>query len=326
MIKNRNIDKRAGIEVSKLLGGGLVGAGDITYVYNDVTSEPAKWLLDHDDGGQVASTILQGYNNCVSGRNDVVFFTPESHSQAAALTWAKNMTHLIGLYPDSFMNQRSRIGHSAAVSPLITVSGYGNLMQNIYWMYGSGATTLNLLTVSGERNTFRANHFGGPTAATAADESTFRLVDVECNEVLFDSCFFGLDTIAWTDGAMVKLNGAADRSCRAIFKDCLFVMNADNAQVFFLETLAGMGAGVAFFLNCQFVNIGTALTYAINGAGLGNAKLYFDNNCSFAGCTDIVALAYEAYVLCGGINMSVNQVNTASSKLFNMLATNPDVS
>jgi hypothetical protein len=45
--------------------------------------------------------------------------------------------------------------------------------------------------------------------------------------------------------------------------------------------------------------MGTTLTLAIDGAGLANAQMYFDQNCSFHGVTDIVAAAYEDHVHCG---------------------------
>jgi hypothetical protein len=223
------------------------------------------------------------------------------------------------------MNQRSRITQSAGIAELLTVSGYGNLFANLYFPYGTAATDIKLLNVTGERNSFINCHFL-PSLATALDDAGYILADIACNEGYFENCVFGGDTVAWTNGDCVRLYGAADRSCRVNFRNCIFLMNADNAQVNFLSTVAGMGAGVVTFENCKFINIGTSLTYAIDGAGLGNGQLFFDNQCTFVGCTDIVAVGQEAYVWFGGINMPINQVNTASVALFNGLACHPDVS
>jgi len=234
-----------------------------------------------------------------TGRNDCLLVTPDSHPQADTVTWSKNMTHLIGMFPPALMNQRSRIGHSVTVDPLLNVTGYGNLIANLYFPYGlANATDLTALKIDGERNSFINCHIL-PTDATPLDSANFDLVEVNCNEGYFKDCYFGGDTVAWTNGDMIKLYGATDRSCRVVFDDCIFVMNADNAQVNFIETVAGMGAGLVVFRNCQFINIGTTLTLAIDGAGLGNAKLFFDSRCSFWGCTDVVAAANEASVIWG---------------------------
>jgi hypothetical protein len=195
-------------------------------------------------------------------------------------------------------------------------------------MHGRGsATNLVGLSVTGARNSFIRNHFL-PAHATELDEANYRLVSINASEQYFEKCTFGSDTVAWTNGAMLQLGASGDGGPpRSFFRDCVFYMNADNAQVAFIDAaLAGLGGGLAYFSNCHFINLGSSLTYGILGAGLSNFKLFFDMNCTFAGCTDVVASTYEAYVLCGGVNMAINQVNTASSKLFNMLATNPDVS
>jgi hypothetical protein len=104
-------------------------------------------------------------------------------------------------------------------------------------------------------------------------------------------------------------------------------MKSDNAQAFFIDaSLAACGGGMAMFKGCTFFNIGTSLTYGISGPVSANYHLYFDQTCSFVGVTDITALAYENRVWFGGVNMPINQVNTASVALFNGIACHPDVS
>ncbi len=287
----------------------LQGAGIPTAKIHDTIQ------VAHDE---VKSGATKGQSEQINAK---IFLSPDSHTQAAALTWSADLTHLIGMYPSSRMNQRARIGHSVTLSTLLTVSGFGNLLENLYFMYGlNNATDLNLLTVSGDRNTFRACHFGGPTNATPADESGYDLIRLNCGEVLFDKCTFGLDTIGWTAGDMLRFYGPADRSVRAIFKDCIFLMNADTDAVNFIETTSGQGRGFAFFDNCAFLNNGTSLVYGIDGAGLGNFKIYANISTFFAGCADIVAAAKEAYVLHGHGGWA------SADKLNNLLATNPDVS
>ena len=86
-------------------------------------------------------TISDALINMVTGRNDFAILSLESHTQSAALDWSKNLTHLVGSYPEAMSAQRSRIGHDANFSPLLTVSGYGNLFANLYFMYGRGSAT-----------------------------------------------------------------------------------------------------------------------------------------------------------------------------------------
>ena len=312
---------------ASLINTGIVAPGDVkvvapsggtwaTYYPNIV--EPENYF----------NTIATAEASLRSGMNDVVILAPELHSQAAALTWNVNMAHLIGAHGPGKMNLRSRIGHSANFATLLTVSGYGNSFQNLFFQHGRGsATNLTCLNITGARNSFINCHFGGPMHATEGDTANYTLVNIASAENYFKGCFFGVDTVAWDDGYAVMFGAGGDNSQRTVFEDCIFLMQAAaSPAVHFLGTTAGLGEATAVFLNCHFINSGTALTYAIDGAGMGNFQMYFDNRCSFMGCTDVVALAYEAYVNCGGVNLAVNQVNTASNKLFNMLTTNPDVS
>ena len=288
----------------KLLSAALAdvvpGVGEIHMCARSGAYEPYSYWTDLVDPDRLHTSLLTAEARLTTGRNDVILLTPDNHSQAAAITWDLNCSHLVGMSPKMRMNQRSRIGHSANFAPLLTVSGYGNSFHNLYLMYGrNSATNLNCLTVSGERNAFHYCHFLCGHA-TEADTANFDLVRVNCNEAYFNKCYFGNDTIAWGATDLIELYGASDRSCRVVFEDCIFVMNQDaGADGNFLKTVAGQGEGVAMFLNCQFINTGTAMTLAIDGAGLGNGVLFFDSRCVFYNVTDIVAAAQEAYVICG---------------------------
>ena len=280
---------------------GIVGIADVHICADADGGAPYdywnQWARAEKDVFHTA--LSTAHDATVTGRNDVVLLTPDNHTQTAAITWSRNMTHLVGMYPPQMMNQRSRIGHSADIAAFLTVSGYGNCFANIHLMYGrDGASNLNSLTVSGNRNSFYYCHF--PVYhATPLDQSGFDLVKLNCGEVYFNHCFFGNDTVAWTDGDMIRFYGPADRSTRAIFEDCIFMMNADNNQVNFIETVAGNGAGVSIFKGCTFFNMGTTITLAIDGTGLGNQKFYFDPECAFYGVTDICTNGKDTNILCG---------------------------
>lgn len=256
--------------------------------------------LCHGNRNNFHTDIATAHGLTTSGRNDAVLLSPDNHTQTSAITWSNNMTHLIGMYPPSRMNHRSRITHSENMVPMLTVSGYGNLFANLYFAYGLGdASNLNLLTVSGDRNNFINCHFLCSNA-TELDTSGFDLIRLNCGEGYFYKCFFGADTVATGATDMIRIYGASDRSCRVIFEDCIFLMNADaGGDANFIETVSGNGTGVVWFLNCQFINIGTALTVGIDGTGLGNQKLFFDSRCVFIGCTDITTSGPDASVYTG---------------------------
>lgn len=303
------------------------------------------WYLDPANGSangtgttpETACTSLDTlYAKLRTGKHDEIRFiagsTEYNISSTSGFTWAKNCCHLVGEGSFNRMNQRSRIGHSVNMSggtvPMFTVSGYGNSFRNLCFMHGRGsANNLIGVSVTGNRNAFINCHFSGPMHATEGDTVGYKLVNIAASENYFYGCTFGVDSISWDDGYAVYLATGGDNSPRVIFENCLFFMNAAGTPaVYFIGTQYDLGEASAIFLDCHFINSGSALTYAIDGSGLTNYIMYFDNSCSFVGCTDIVSATYESYVFCGGINMAVNQVNTTSSKLFNMLATNPDVS
>jgi hypothetical protein len=300
MIKDANIDINAGIDPAKMAQRMLAKE------YYTALSTGAMYAYLRDKGmkgaGRLFTTIATAYAKTVTGRNDAIYLSPDSHTQTAKITWARNMTHLIGQYPIARMNQRSRIGHSANYATMLDVTGYGNLFQNLYFMYGRGsATNTNLLTVTGDRNTFVNCHFGAPMHATEGDQAGFNVATILGTENYFKSCVFGITTIPWTNGDMIVFGGSG-YDPRTIFDDCVFLMNADNAQVEFIKTVSGVGEAFAIFRNCQFINIGTTLTLGIDGAGTGAQKIYFDNNTFMAGVTDVVAAAYEGNVVTGSAN------------------------
>lgn len=275
--------------------------GEIHYAGKGSTV-PYGFLRDNRriPASKLHTSIVDAYNaaGVQNGNNNVVMVTPDTHTQAAALAFNKNMTHVVGMYPEAFQNQRVRINHTVTLASFIAVTGYGNLFKNLYLNYGTAnATDLNLLTDTGGRNSYINCHFLCENA-TPLDQATFDLIRLGSNELYFKNCFFGQDTVAWTNGNMIEFQATTDPP-RVIFENCIFLMNADNAQVTFLKAIAGLGRCLIMFKNCQFINMGTELTLAIDGTGLVNGRMYFDQLCSFWGVADVVAQAYEAYVLCG---------------------------
>ena len=325
MIKERNLDPSL---KSKIKTDFIPGAAEKFYIVKDGAQSKTYWdarvpgdRIYASPSSGASTALASALAAMTTGRNDVAYLSPDSHTLGAGLTWSKNMCHLIGAFGPAFQNQRPRIGHNANFASLLTVSGQGNTFANLYLQHGRGnATNLNALTVSGNRNSFINCHIAGPLHATEGATAGYDLIRLAAAETYFKDCFIGIDTTAASTISLVEF-GAQAEPPRAIFENCIFVMKADGAGAFFLKTLAGLGACAIIFKNCSFFNIGgTALTLGIDGTGLGNGKMFFDINCHFAGVTDIVAAAKESVVFCGhGGYVSADLLN-------NMIATNPDVS
>ena len=306
------------IASASLSGLGIVGASEIRIVARSGAFTPFRFWEEWSGPEFFHTDLATAEGLAAGGRNEVLLLSPDSHAQAAALTWAKNMVHLVGMYGPAYQNMRSRIGHSAAVVPLLTVSGQGNTFANLYFPYGLGTADVNLLTVTGNRNSFVRCHFL-PTNEVQLNNAAFDLVRLGAAETYFYKCYFGGDTIPWTNGNMIEFQATVEPP-RVVFEDCMFVMNADNAQVTFLKTIAGLGRCTIIFKRCMFLNLGTSLTLAIDGQGLDTARMIFDIGCTFAGVTDIVMASRESKVWVGHGGFA------SSDLLNNLIATHPDVS
>ena len=322
---------------ASLSGIGIVGAAEARVVAGvAATGEPYYYWQRWARPEYFHTDIQAAHDACQGGDNEVVFITPEIQyiggaTTSVKLTWSKNMTHLVGMYGPAMQNMRSRITHVTTLPVMCEVSGYGNTLANLYFMYGVVAADINAVLVSGNRNSFVNCHFLNQVA-TALDDSTSQIVSITGSESYFKNCTFGADSLAMSAGALVGFPGNAQSSYgpqRAVFENCIFLMNADANAPFFLKFgPSGLGTATLFFKGCSFINIGTSLTYAIDGSSMGTAvKLFLDNNTYFAGATDVIAATYESNVWLAPANTPINQVTGgASVALFNALGAHPDVS
>ena len=95
MIKDRNIALDANISASKLLGGGLLGAGRVIYVAPSSSAYYTYW-----DGkvpaGDLFTNLALAYAATTTGQNDVIILSPGTHTLTAMLTVSKDKVHFIG--------------------------------------------------------------------------------------------------------------------------------------------------------------------------------------------------------------------------------------
>jgi len=225
-------------------------------------------------------------------------------ANAAAGVWGKSLCTLEGT-GETLMNNRSRLSQSAAFSPFLDVTGYGNVFKKFY-MSNENASASNLIGVklSGTRNVLDRIHILNPyDAATQGAEATATAIDISAEESYLKDCVFGSDAAARAAGSLLRLSGGTPR---LIVDNCVFLMNASANAPFFIQGTAGLGLGYAIFRGCTFLNHGTSLTYGVDGTGLNNYKIFFDSNCVFSGVTDIVAAAQESKVIFGTVPASAS--------------------
>jgi hypothetical protein len=258
-------------------------------------------------------------------QNDVVYVPAASTAInfASKVTWNKSLCHIVGIGAANLMNQRARFGHNANFATLMDITGYGNSFSNLYFMYGRGsATNTNLLTVTGDRNSFVNCHFGGPMHATEGSTAGFNLVTILGTENYFKDCTFGISTIDVAAAITAVKFGGSGYDPRTIFDNCTFIFRgaSGGAGSYFVQTVSGVGEAFALFRgNTSFLNLGaTAFTLAIDGAGSGAQKILFSQQPLIVGCTDVIGAAYETGCFLPASSYTANALG-------NGLAVNPDV-
>jgi hypothetical protein len=303
---------------------------DTRWVYSSTSSQIYKDLRKNADPTKLHSTLNLGEAAITSAQNEIVYLTPEQHSIATAITWDGSYTHLIGMTKPSYFYSGvyPEIKASANMSPMITVSGNGCYFANFTLNYGRGYSTNPVgLKVTGGGNTFEGIHFDGPQNATEAASQYSIMVWNQGDGTVFKNCSFGCHWQSMTQGYLMQFGHGASAPT-TVFEECIFLMNAGATTPYFMRIQPDTSTGILVFKGCQFINIGSSsLTYAIDGVGLGDTKMFFDANCSFAGVTDIVTANMETKVYCSTANLAgTASVATNGVKLANLIATNPDVS
>ena len=266
--------------------------------------------------GSIYTSVAEAEDSLTTFRNDTLLITPESHAwrgdsnaTATALTWDKSCTHMIGMDPGGKGGyQRARFSHAGyTMANFMTVSGAENTFRHLRWMHGAstgGASDVTCLTVTGDGNSFKDCCFGGPNDSTQAASANYKGVVLNnAEQSYFKDCTFGThnDIRRTAANAVLSLEGTVGGM--NIFEDCIFVSRATAATPYFINdscSSTGFYGWDAIFLNCQFLNTGTALTLGIEKASKVARKLYFDNRCSFVNVVDVVAADREAEVFWGG--------------------------
>ncbi|TRZ53810.1 MAG: hypothetical protein D4S01_00605 [Dehalococcoidia bacterium] len=213
-----------------IANGGLsvaMGRGRVYYV------DPANGS-DSNDGKtprRALATIEAGYAKLVTNRHDTLVYLAGATTATltASITWSKSYTHFVGVCAPTNVSQRARIISSAAITPLITISGTGCIFKNLAFKQEYSHATAGCVLVSGGRNYFENVHFAGQLGALAkAGANAYSLKLDGAEENLFVGCTIGVDTVALTAGKPLWFDGAAVRN---EFRDCNFTIASDTNTV-----------------------------------------------------------------------------------------------
>jgi hypothetical protein len=252
-------------------------------------------------------TLTKAYAACVDGQNDVIVYVPGSSALtlSAALDWTKSYTHFVGLCAPTRTAPRCRIFQLSTLtgaSPLLTISGSGNILKNLYVFQGvADATSLVNVKVTGGRNYFENVHFAGGGHATQAIDGGASLMLDGAEENTFVNCTMGVDTIDAGDGMVgILFDSEAHRN---LFVNCVVRIRAGNAGAAFAEIADATGIDRDnIFDNCVFLNnSATSLTSGfVIPAGMGAPRKLLLKDCMILGTTKLDA--NDRGVLYGNMN------------------------
>lgn len=215
-----------------------------------------------------------------ANQNDVVYMLAESntaasttdyqsHTTTAALSWSKDMVHLVGVNSGNAISQRSRIALLSTFDtaiPMVDWSANGCLCANIQFFQGvAGTNPTGCVKVSGSRNRFVNCHFAG-IGNDANDIAGAYSLWITGAENVFENCVIGLDTI---DRGSVDSNYEiilGTGCARTLFKNCIILSRLQHStyhpQVFSAGAAVLGDPSFVEFNNCRFINTSTNYGYA----------------------------------------------------------------
>lgn len=304
-----------------IMGGRIAATGDAkSYFVDPANGSNGNLGLSPD---KALDTVTEAYSRTIDKSGDTIYLlndgnTSGSAREPAAIVWAKDNVHLVGLCAPS-INQRARLTPTSgstdvdAFTPFITVSGNGNIFQNIALVQGNsedGKASVGILC-SGARNYFSNISVLTGQHANQGDEVSYS-VQITGEENVFDACYIGTDTIS-RGGNAASANvrfgsGATDQAARNIFRNCYFMMFADDTEPLFISMQdANDAMRWNLFDNCNFMNTGSS-TIDAAVVWTGSSSRLFLKDCAFFGMTDITAADSTSVLMYGVSGSSVVDV------------------
>jgi len=287
----------------------------VDYVNGSDSALGTKWE-------QPLKTVEAAYAKTTALKNDVVLLVGNgtSNPATAAILWANDFTHLVGLNSGG-PEPRSRIKCPAALAttPFITWSADGCMVKNMsFWHETSDALGLVNLLVSGSRNTFKGCQIvggvGSGNAVTGARSLKIGSAGEGSGNV-FKDCWIGQDTIMAVNGmASVEFVSGA---MHTIFEDCVFPIGTNGTTFAHVTAAAAAGVGRSnIFKRCLFFNTGNGVQAEVIflGAALPVSSYIFLLDCWMYGATDWNHTNYGV-VNNGEYATSISGINAANTLL-----------
>lgn len=252
-------------------------------------------------------TINQAESIGRDGKNDVVVLMSQGDTAAADitsyltanLTWDKDRLHIIGAAAPVMQSPRARVAtaitQTAAIDPLLTISGTGSVFMNFQVYNGIGAdVAANGVLVTGSRNYFNGVHFAGMGNALNDKAGGYSLKLSAASENLFENCVIGLTTTAKGTAANSEIVFAS-ACARNTFKGCQIHTFAEAATHQFILAAASAMEKDQIFENCFFINPdgggATTMTEAISINATQNGRILLLGYTGVEGASDWEASA-----------------------------------
>lgn len=264
------------------------------------------WFVDGDDGdigfnGRGPSQSKANLSEAVGlvTDNDVIKVKAADYTEESAIVLSNNDVHIQGLAPTQYQPHLDIwMAKATTISPLMTVSGRGNVMSNICFRYGSEtavdsgtgyATDLTCMLVSGRYNHFENVYFYSPLFAEQDVAATYKGVRITGHNNYFKGCRFGNDGLERDQANFdLEVSGIGN-----VFEDCTFHMLAGNTAPFFVYINSGTrDMRHTLFKNCTFyahsANYGSTPAYAFKtNYGANTCAVIIDSRCNFVNVAQI---------------------------------------
>lgn len=259
----------------------------VDYVNGSDSNPGTKWEAP-------LKTIEAAYALTTDLKNDAILLVGNgtSNTAAAAITWSKSYTHLIGLNSGAYREPRSRIKNAAALAttPFITWSGSGCMVKNIsFWHESTDAAALVNVLVSGGRNYFENVQFAGAVGTNnASGARSLKVGGANASGNTFKNCTIGNDTVQQVAGVidLELVTGVMHTT----FEDCVFAHSAGVTAQPHVKAAAAADVGrLNVFKRCLFINEVPSVVQAevFNlGASLAESNVIFLIDCWKYGVAD----------------------------------------
>lgn len=225
----------------------IVGSGMPPYHGGKKIFVDPTWGSDGNSGKtpkKALASLEAAWDECrydldvgkTKGYNDTIYLIGglTANVLSAAFTWDKSHTHLVGVGGDQVNNSRCRItmSNTTRSGAMFTISGNGCQFHNIYWNDDSNASVSAVapgaVKVSGDRNYFKRCHISGIVHSTLDVANAFSLKLDGADEMLFEDCMIGNDTIdkgSAENSALMWSNGS-----KVVFKGCTLYARIEHAS------------------------------------------------------------------------------------------------